>query len=99
MRAAIAIVGLLLAVVPVGAEDLYDKDGVQLWTSARLVTRDTATCQILEDRHSEDEYERLKANQGESLHVWRLDLSAANYSGKVIEYLRADANVESEWPP
>ena len=31
--------------------------------------------------------------------MWRLDLTAANYSGKVIEYLRGSVDVESEWPP
>ena len=99
MRTFLTVAAVVFAVVPAAAEDLYNKDGVQLWTSARLVTRDAATCHVLEDRHSDEEYERLKANQGQPLHVWRLDLSAANYSGKVIEYLRASVNVESEWPP
>ena len=99
MRAFVAFVALILAVAPARAEDLYDKDGVQLWTSVRLVTRDAATCRVLEDRHSDDEYQRLEANEGQPLHVWRLDLTAANYAAKVIEYLRASVNVESEWPP
>ncbi len=99
MRTSIAFVALILAVAPAEAEDLYDKDGVQLWTSARLVTRDAATCQVLEDRHSDEEYERLKANEGQPLHVWRMDLKAANYSGKTIEYVRASVDVKSEWPP
>lgn len=94
-----ALAALALAVAPPAAEDLYDKDGVQLWTSVRLVTRDAATCHVREDRHSHEEYQRLKTNQGQPLHVWRLDLTAANYSAKVIEYLRANVNVESEWPP
>ena len=99
MRMFIAFVALVLAAVPAAAEDLYNKDGVQLWTSARLVTRDAATCHVLEDRYPDEEYQRLKANEGQSLHVWRLDLTAANYSGKVIEYLRGSVDVESEWPP
>ena len=99
MRASIAFVALILAVVPVAAEDLYDKDGVQLWTSARLVTRDAATCHVLEDRHPDEEYQRLKVNEGQPLHVWRMDLKSANYSGKTIEYLRASVDVKSEWPP
>ncbi len=88
-----------MAIAPAAAEDLYNKDGVQLWTSARMVTRDAATCHILEDRHSEEEFERLKANEGQPLHLWRMDLSATNYSGKVVEYLRASVDVESDWPP
>ena len=99
MRMFIAFVALVLAAVPAAAEDLYNKDGVQLWTSARLVTRDAATCHVLEDRYPDEEYQRLKANEGQSLHVWRMDLTAANYSGKVIEYLRGSVDVESEWPP
>ena len=99
MRMFIAFVALVLAAVPAAAEDLYNKDGVQLWTSARLVTRDAATCHVLEDRYPDEEYQRLKANEGQPLHVWRMDLTAANYSGKVIEYLRGSVDVESEWPP
>ena len=40
----------------------YDQDGVQLWASKRLVTRDAATCHVREDRHSDDEYQRLNVN-------------------------------------
>ena len=99
MREFSSVALLLVAIAPAAAEDLYNKDGVQLWTSARLVTRDAATCHVLEDRYPDEEYQRLKANEGQSLHVWRLDLTAANYSGKVIEYLRGSVDVESEWPP
>ena len=99
MRVLSTVALLLVAIAPAAAEDLYNKDGVQLWTSARLITRDAATCHVLEDRHSDAEYERLKSNEGQPLHVWRLDLTAANYSGKVIEYLSASVHTESEWPP
>ena len=99
MRVSATFALLAMGVAPAAAEDLYDKDGVQLWTSARLVTRDAATCHILEDRHPDEEYERLKVNEGQPLHVWRMDLKAANYSGKTIDYLRASVDVEAEWPP
>ena len=103
MRAFATLVALASAVVPAAvpaaAQDLYDKGGVQLWTSARLVTRDAATCRVLEDRYPEEEYEKLKVNEGQPLHVWRMDLTAANYSGKTIGYLRASVDVRSEWPP
>ena len=99
MRTSIAFIAFLVTVAPAAAEELYNKDGVQLWTSARLVTRDAATCHILEDRHPDEEYQRLKANEGQPLHVWRMDLKAANYSGKTIEYVRASVDVDAEWPP
>ncbi len=103
MRAFATLVALASAAVPTAvpaaAQDLYDKDGVQLWTSARLVTRDAATCRVLEDRYPEEGYEKLKVNEGQPLHVWRMDLTAANYSGKTIGYLRASVDVRSEWPP
>ncbi len=101
MRTCLTCAGLLLlSTGPAGAETtVYDQDGVQVWTSLRLVTRNAATCRVLEDSHSEAEYAEMKANEGQPLHVWRLDLVASNYSGKVIDYLRASVGFESNWPP
>ena len=83
----------------VQAEVLYEKDGVQLRGTARIVTENAATCQVLEESHTEASYEELKANDGQPLHVWRLDYSVHNGTGKTLSYLRADFDIESEYPP
>ena len=41
----------------------------------------------------------MKTNHGRPLHVWQLDFSAYNGTGKVLSYLRAGFEIESEWPP
>ena len=41
----------------------------------------------------------MKANQGQPLHVWQLDISAHNLTGKPLDFLSADFNIESPWPP
>ena len=81
------------------AETLYDQEGIQLQGTARVVTYEAGACRVLEERHSEAEYEELKANHGRPLHVWQLDFSAYNGTGKALSYLRAGFEIESEWPP
>ncbi|MDE2692342.1 MAG: hypothetical protein OXI49_17750 [Acidobacteriota bacterium] len=90
---------LSLAIGPVGAETLYNKDGVQMSATARPIEPGAATCRIREERHSTAEYERLKPNDGQPLDVWRVELVVANYSGRVLDYLNAHLNVKSDWPP
>ena len=80
-------------------EVLYEKEGVQLRGTARIVAYNAATCHVLEDSHTEARYEQIKANDGQSLHVWQLDFSVYNGSGKGLSYLRADFDIESEHPP
>ena len=42
---------------------------------------------------------KIKANHGQPLHVWRLDISAHNQTGKALDFLRADFTIDSPWPP
>ena len=44
------------------AEILHDTEGIQLQGTAGIVSRNAATCNLLEEKHSTAEYERLKAN-------------------------------------
>ena len=81
------------------AEVLYQKDGVQLRGTARIITYDAAVCRVREENHTEAEYEAIKGNDGQPLHVWQLDYSAHNGTGKALSYLRADFEIESEHPP
>ena len=81
------------------AEILYDRDGIQLQGTARIITYNAATCHVLKESLPESRYEELKAHDGQPLHVWQLDFSAYNGTGKGLSYLRADFDVESEYPP
>lgn len=83
----------------VQAEILYEKDGIQLRGTARIVTRNAETCHVLEESHTEARYEELKANDGQPLHVWLVEYSVHNRTGRELSYLRADFDVESEYPP
>ncbi len=90
---------LCLGIGPAGAQTFYNEDGVQLSASARVIDPGAATCRVREERHTAEQYERLKPNEGQPLNVWRVELVVANYSGKALDYLNAHLNVESDWPP
>ena len=81
------------------AETFHDKDGIRFEGTIRLALSDAAVCNVLEANEIPEAYERMKANQGRPLHVWRVDLSVRNGSGRELDFLRADSWVLSEWPP
>ena len=90
---------LILVTSPASAEILYDREGIQVQGTARIVSRNAATCNVLEEKYSPEEYQKMKANQGRPLHVWQLDISAHNLTGKPLDFLSATFNIESPWPP
>ena len=98
---AMARFGVLAVLAATGAraETFYDKDGVLFKGAIRLAVPNSAICNVLEEKHSEEEYEELKANQGRPLHLWRIDLAVRNGSGRELDFLQADSWVRSEWPP
>ncbi len=81
------------------AEILYQKDGIQFQASVRVFRYNAYTCNVLEEKHSDEKYEELKANQGRPLHLWQVSYSVYNGTEKGIEYLRAFVDVGSNWPP
>ena len=78
---------------------LFKRDGITLEGTAGIVTREAGVCRVLEDHHSAEVHERMKANYGQPLHVWRLDFAARNRSGRRLEHLTAHFKIASEWPP
>ena len=94
----LALAAALLAAATQG-EVLYEKEGVALSGSVRMIHREAAICQILEESESREAYEQTKANHGRPLHVWRLDYSALNGSGKPLSGLTAHFEIEAQWPP
>ena len=83
----------------VQAEIFYNQDGIQFQGSIRTLAYNAYTCNVLEEKHSAEEYEKIKAYQGQPLHIWQVDYSVYNGSGKTLSYLRAQLDVESNWPP
>ena len=81
------------------AEILYDKEGIQLQGSARIVSPNAATCNVLEEKYSPEEYEKLKANQDRPLHVWQLDFSAHNNTGRTLDFLQANFDIQAPQAP
>ena len=81
------------------AEILHDEEGIQLRGTVRIVARNAATCHVLEESHTEARYEEIKGKDGHPLHVWELEYSAHNQTGKALSYLRADFVIESAYPP
>ena len=45
-------------------EILYDRDGIQLQGTARIITYNAATCHVLKESLPESRYEELKAHDG-----------------------------------
>ena len=60
----LSLCGLLaLLGSPASAEILYDREGIQVQGTARIVSRNAATCNVLEEKYSPEEYQKMKANQ------------------------------------
>ena len=95
---ALALV-VLMAAVDAHALRLMETDGIELRGVARVVAYGAATCHIRDINHSEEEYERLKVNEGKLLDLWQMDFSVYNGSGKGLDHLIALYGVEAPWPP
>ena len=98
-RVAIWIAASLWVTAAGQGETLYERDGVTLEGTVRMVTRGAGVCQVLAESHPPDVYEEMQANHGQPLHVWRLDFAARNGSGRRLEQLTAHFRIDSEWPP
>ena len=90
---------LLIIATPGQARRLMEIDGIELRGTARVVAYGAAACHIRERNHSEEEYERLKVNEGKPLDLWQLEFSVYNGSGKALDHLIARYGIESPWPP
>ena len=99
MTGFVAGCALALAAAGAQAQTFYNQDGITLAGTARIVTRGAGVCQVLEERHAPAVYERMRANDGQPLNVWRLDFAARNGSGRRLQHLTAHVNIAAEWPP
>ena len=77
---------------------LTTDDGVSLRGTVRLLQGNAATCNVNEE-NEQDRYEELRVNQGQPLHLWELEFSVYNGSGRDLDHLVAYYGIESPWPP
>ena len=99
IRLGMAVAVMVLAMAwPAGAQRLLETDGIELRGSVRVVTFAAGTCNVVEASHTAAEYERIQANHGQPLDVWRLDFSVRNGSGRWLDHLIARYGIESAWP-
>ena len=97
---ALLLCGVLALVgSPASAEILHDRNGVQLQGTARIFFRNAATCKVLEESLPPEQYEKIKANHGQPIHLWQLDYSAHNNTGKPLDFLTAAFDIDSPQPP
>ena len=94
-----AALSVAVAGLAAQAETFHNKDGVVFEGTIRLVTSEAGRCNVLEEKYSEQVYEKLKANQDQPLDLWRVDFLIRNGSGRVIDYLNASSWVKAEHPP
>ena len=80
-------------------ELLTTADGVSLYGTARLVGRNAATCNVLEERETAESYERMRINHGQPLDIWELEYFVHNGTGRALDHLTAYYQVESPHPP
>ena len=95
----IRIAAAMIAASAAQGEPLYQQDGITLEGTAQIEVRDAGVCQVSADHNSSEAYERMKANHGKPLHVWRLRFAVRNGSGRNLEHLTAHFSIASEAPP
>ena len=99
-RAWITTVALFsLMAGPAHAQRLFEMEGIELRGSVRVLQYGAGTCNVLEHVETATEYERKKANHGQPVDVWQLDLSVYNGSGWPLDHLIARYGIEAENPP
>ena len=89
---------ILLSATGAHAQQLLTTDdGISLRGTVRLLQRNAATCNVLEE--NEPSYEEKRVNQGQPLHLWELEFSVFNGSGRALDHLIAYYDIASPWPP
>ena len=101
-RTAGFVAALALSLAAAGgatAQTLFEQDGIRFEGTARIVKHEAGVCHVLEEHHSPETYERIRTNHGQPLHVWQLDFTARNDSGRPLDHLTVHFNIAAERPP
>ena len=89
------LVLLFFVAAPGVAQSLAEDQGVELHGRITVAAYGYSECIVMETHHSESHYEEIKENHGERLHIYRVDLSVYNGSGRAVEYVLANANLDA----
>ena len=94
------IMATAVLLVPILATDargqrLLEIEGIELYGEVQLVQAGGGICNVLE---SDTGYDRRKQNDGAPMDIWRIDFTVRNRSGRWLDHLIANFEVESEWP-
>ena len=94
MRLCVVVLTFLVS-VPGVAQPLAEDQGVELHGRITVAAYGYSECIVLETHHSESHYEEIKENHAERLHIYRVDLSVYNGSGRAVEYVLANAYLDA----
>ena len=96
-RPLICLAMLAAPISAVGQELLTTDDGISLRGTVRLLQGEAATCNVVQA--NEPNYDAMRANQDQPLHLWELEFSVFNGSGRALDHLIAYYDIASPWPP
>ena len=96
--AAVAL-AVLAPAAPAASQTIYHDDGIQVRAGLRVVAYAASECHVSENHYSPEEYERLRENEGQPLHLWEVEVTVYNGSGRELSDLLALVDIDSEWPP
>ena len=98
IRLFLALALVLSSVAGAHAQELLTTDdGISLRGTVRLLQGNAATCNVLQA--NEPSYEEMRVNQDQPLHLWELEFSVFNGSGRALDQLIAYYDISSPWPP
>ena len=89
------LVLLFFVAAPGVAQSLAEDQCVELHGRITVAAYGYSECIVMETHHSESHYEEIKENHGERLHIYRVDLSVYNGSGRAVEYVLANAILDA----
>ena len=95
----VAIGGLGLTALDADAQRLLSLEGIELRGTVRVVEFGAGVCNVIEGSETAVEYERKRANHGQPLDIWQVDVAVYNGSGRWLDHVAARYQVEAAWPP
>ena len=93
-----ALLLLAGATVTQAQQLLTTADGISLRGTVRLLQGNAATCNVIAE-NEQGNYEAMRVNQDQPLHLWELEFSVFNGSGRALDHLIAYYGIASPWPP
>ena len=99
IRCVLAVLGLALTATDTEAQRLLALEGIELRGTVRIVEYGAGVCNVDEEREPAGLYEERRANHGQPLDIWQVDVAVYNGSGRWLDHVAARYQVEAAWPP